>query len=135
MSATKFGTNILVDGGGGLRGPLYNTTVMNRLHQLSMSDAGRAALSNVGRRVHSLRIVPPDAPPAMASGEVVVFYLPTGVDLDGKSLLESLVRATPSATSGASSNGPMHDIQVSRQHDMAGQKLFSESLVGLGKRG
>lgn len=131
MSVARFGSNIVIDGGGGVGSALYNATVMNRLHQLSMSDAGSAAVSDVARRLRSLRIVPPSAPQSATDRDVVMYYVPSS-DVDGKRLLDALVLATPSATSGAT---PDTKPRVPAMQDLPATKLMDSSGVSLGREG
>jgi len=116
MSVAKFGSNILIDGGGGIGSALYNATVMNRLHQLSMSETGRIVLSEVARRVRAVRIVPLNAEPAKAGGEVVVYYTPSSWDADGQQLLDAVARAASPAPPRAPSG---HDLYVTKKVDLA----------------
>jgi hypothetical protein len=123
MSVARFGQNILIDGGGGIGGSLYNTAVATRLQQLAASIAGRTALADIARRVRTVRIAPPSAPQVAASGEVAVYYRPSGADVDGKALLDALVRATPSAASNQRSGIPLHEIPVTKAIDSASVKI------------
>ena len=127
MSVARFGTNILVDGGTGFGSALYNATVTNRLQQLSMSAAGRAAIASVARRLRSLRIVPPSAPQPATARDVVVFYASAAADVDGKQLLDALLLATPSATSGSAPGvRGVTEIHAVKLHDVASTSLWRE---------
>jgi hypothetical protein len=121
MSVAKFGSNILIDGGGGVGNAVYNATVMNLLHQLSMSETGRIVLSEIARRVRAARIVRLDAEPAKVGGEVVVYYTPSAWDTDGQLLLEALARATAPAPPRTPAG---HDLQVTKKVDVAHASLW-----------
>jgi hypothetical protein len=93
MSATRFGSNITVDGGPGRIGDDYSATVVRQLHRIALTDAGRAALATLARASPSVRIVPSAANPAVSPGDLVVRYTPAPVDHAGTMLLGALLNA------------------------------------------
>ncbi|AHG92277.1 hypothetical protein J421_4742 (plasmid) [Gemmatirosa kalamazoonensis] len=92
MSVARFGTNILIDGGPRLD-RAYNATVALRLAALALSAAGRGALAELARLPGRLWIVPPDAVPSPARGDVVLRYDAPPADHAGTMLLGALLHA------------------------------------------